>query len=90
MKRKWFDKKVLILGLSKSGVAAAEYLTSKGAECFITEKNERCEKDNELIESLEQKGVKLEFGRHSDEFFDGAYTAITSPGIPPQALFFRC
>ena len=32
MKRKWFDKKVLILGLSKSGIAAAKYLNSKGAD----------------------------------------------------------
>ena len=30
MKRNWFDKKVLILGLSKSGTAAAEYLNAKG------------------------------------------------------------
>ena len=30
MIRKWFDKKVLILGLSKSGTAAAKYLNSKG------------------------------------------------------------
>lgn len=89
MKRKWFDKKVLILGLSKSGTAAAEYLVSKGAECYITEKKERSDKDNELIERLEQKGIKLEFGGHSDAFLDGAYIAVTSPGIPPQAPIFQ-
>lgn len=44
MKRKWFDKKVLILGLSKSGTAAAKYLASKGAECFITEKKKLMKK----------------------------------------------
>lgn len=89
MKRKWFDKKVLILGFSKSGAAAAEYLSDKGAECFITEKKERSDKDNELIERLEKKGIKIEFGGHSEEFLDGAYTAVTSPGIPPQSPVFQ-
>ena len=37
MKTNWFDKKVLILGLSKSGIAAAKYLNYKGADVYITE-----------------------------------------------------
>ena len=35
MIRKWFDKKVLILGLSKSGVAAARYLNEKQVPMWI-------------------------------------------------------
>ena len=37
MRRKWTGKKVLIIGLSKSGVSAAKYLSKHGADCFITE-----------------------------------------------------
>ena len=84
MKRKWFDKKVLICGLSKSGVAAAEYLNSKGADCFLTEFKPAEDKDKELIERLEKEGIKVETGGHSDEFLDGAYLAVMSPGISPQ------
>lgn len=89
MKRKWFDKKVLILGLSKSGTAAAKYLAAKGAECFITEKKKADEKMKETAAELEKLGIKTEFGAHSEEFLDGAYTAVTSPGIPPHSEIFQ-
>ena len=88
MKRKWTDKKVLILGLSKSGVAAAKYLSEKGADCFITESKPLQNKDIELVKELEKEGIRIETGGHSDEFIDDSYIAITSPGIPPKSEIF--
>jgi len=88
MKRKWIDKKVLILGLSKSGTAAAKYLSSKGADCFITEFKPLQDKDIELVKELENEGIKVETGGHSDEFINDSYIAITSPGIPPKSEIF--
>lgn len=85
MIRKWFDKKVLILGLSKSGVAAAKYLNEKGADCYITEKKPMSEKDAELVKELNALGIKTEFENHSDEFMEDVYVAVTSPGIPPAS-----
>lgn len=85
MIRKWFDKKVLILGLSKSGIAAAKYLNDKGADCFITEKKALAEKDIELVKELNEAGIKTEFENHSDEFVEDSYIAVTSPGIPPNS-----
>ena len=85
MIRKWFDKKVLILGLSKSGVAAAKYLNDKGAQCFITEKKPLADKDKQLVEELTAAGIKTEFEHHSDEFMEDVYIAVTSPGIPPNS-----
>ncbi len=89
MKRKWFGKKVLICGLSKSGTAAAEYLASRGADCYLTEFKLAEEKDKELIENLEKQGIKVETGGHSDEFIDGAYLAIMSPGISPKKEIYK-
>lgn len=85
MIRKWFDKKVLILGLSKSGTAAAKYLASKGADCFITENKPMKESDAETVKELNDIGIKTEFEHHSDEFMDDVYLAVTSPGIPPRS-----
>jgi UDP-N-acetylmuramoylalanine--D-glutamate ligase len=85
MIRKWFDKKVLILGLSKSGVAVARYLNEKGADCYITEKKALQEKDYELVNELNGLGIKTEFENHSEDFLNDAYIAVTSPGIPPQS-----
>lgn len=85
MKRKWYDKKVLILGLSKSGIAAAKYLSSQGAECFITEKKPLDPKDEQILNELKELGIKTEFEHHSDEFMQDVYLAVTSPGIPPKS-----
>lgn len=89
MKRKWFDKKVLILGLSKSGISAAKYLNSKGAECYITEFKEADEKSSEKAGELDSQGIKVEMGGHSDEFLNDSYIAITSPGIAPHKPIFE-
>ena len=80
---KWFDKKVLVLGFSKSGISAAKYLNSKGADVYITESREKKESDIEL------DGIHVEFGGHSDEFIKDAYIAVTSPGIPPKAEIMK-
>ena len=58
MKRKWIDKKVLILGLSKSGCAAARYLSKQGADCYITESKPLDDKNEELVRELEKEGIK--------------------------------
>lgn len=87
--KKWFDKKVLILGLSKSGISAAKYLNKHGADVFITELREKKDEDNQQIEELNNLGIKVEMGGHSQEFIEGAYWAVTSPGIPPHSEIFK-
>ena len=89
MRRKWTDKKVLILGLSKSGAAAAKYLSGKGADCYVTEYNQITEKNREIYEELIKEGIKVETGTHSEEFINDSYIAITSPGIPPKSEIFQ-
>lgn len=89
MKRKWFDKKVLVCGLSKSGIAAAEYINSKGADCYITEFRQAEDKDKETVERLEKEGIRVEMGGHSEEFIDGSYVAVMSPGISPQKDIYK-
>ena len=89
MKTNWFDKKVLILGLSKSGIAAAKYLNQKGADVFITELREKKDSDINVIEELNVIGISVEMGGHSDEFINESYLAVTSPGIPPNSEIFR-
>lgn len=89
MKKNWYDKKVLILGLSKSGIAAAKYLSGKGANVYITEKREEKTEDEKLLEELKQLDIKVELGGHTDDFIKDSYIAITSPGIPPKNEIFE-
>lgn len=81
-------KKVLILGLSKSGISAAKYLVGAGEyNVYLTES--KSEVDKNQVEELKSIGVKIEFGGHSDEFIEGADFAVTSPGIPPRSEIFK-
>lgn len=84
----WFEKKVLILGLSKSGIAAAKYLNKKGANVFITELREQTPEDEKNILELEALGIKIETGAHSDKFIENSSIAVCSPGIPPKSEIF--
>lgn len=87
MKKNWFDKKVLILGFSRSGISAAKYLNEKGADCYITEA--KSIDDEAKIKEIRDLGIQVEFGGHSEEFIKDSYLAITSPGIPPKSEIFK-
>lgn len=82
-------KKILVLGLSKSGIAAAKFLVGCGANVFITESREKTEKDVNNILELENLGIRIEMGGHSDEFLSNSEFAVTSPGIPPTSLIME-
>ena len=83
------SEKVLILGLSKSGIAAAEGVHKRGGDVYITEGQEPKEEYIEKIQELKQKGIHIETGGHTDAFIEGAKYAITSPGIPPKSEIFQ-
>lgn len=85
----WYNKKVIILGLSKSGISAAKYLNTHGADVFITELRNAKDDDIKVIEELTATGIQVEMGGHSDEFIKDSYIAITSPGIPPTSEIFK-
>lgn len=89
MTKEWFGKKILVLGLSKSGISAAKYLNSQGSKVFITELREAKEEDKKIINELNALGIKVEMGGHSDEFINNSSLAITSPGIPPYSEIFK-
>jgi len=82
-------EKVLILGLSKSGIAAAFAVNKRGGDVWITEGKEPKEEYKEKIEELKKLGIHIETGGHTDAFIEGASYAITSPGIPPKSEIFQ-
>ena len=80
--------KVLIVGFSVTGIAAARYLSSF-CNVYLTESAQKKDEDSKDIIELEKSGVKLEFGAHSDEFIKGAKFAIISPSIPRDAQILK-
>lgn len=74
-------KKVLVLGLAKSGVAAAELLHELGA--FVTVNDSKPFEENPQAQSLLQKGITVICGRHPEDLLDEGFEVIVkNPGIP--------
>lgn len=80
---------ILILGLSKSGIAAAEWAVKHGYGVCITEGREPKEEFISKIDELKSKGVQIETGGHTDKYIEGTLFAVTSPGIPPKSEIFQ-
>lgn len=83
------NKNVLVLGLSKSGIAAAKAAQKRGANVFISEGRSVKPEFEPIVKSLEAVGVKIESEGHSDEFINRADLVVTSPGIPPHSEVFQ-
>lgn len=78
-------KKILVLGLSKSGTAGAKFAKKHGAQVYLSEGRDISEDKLPLVKELQQQGIHVEYGGHSEEFINTAEIALTSPGIPPHS-----
>jgi len=73
-------KKIVVVGLARSGIAAANRLSEKGARVRVTDAKPR-----DLLESsLAQltPGIEVETGGHDETAFDEADLIVVSPGVP--------
>jgi UDP-N-acetylmuramoylalanine--D-glutamate ligase len=77
------DKKVLVVGLARSGVSAARFCASRGASVTVTDKAP-AEKLGAAIDKL-GGCAKLELGAHVEASFTGADLIVMSPGVPELA-----
>lgn len=83
-------KKVLVLGLSKSGIAAAKFAKKHGADVFLTESNDITTKEqSDKAKELTDLGIHVEYGHHTDNFIKKSDLAVTSPGISPRSDIIR-
>ena len=78
-------KKVLVLGLSKSGISAAKLAKRHGAEVYLSEGKDITEDKLPQIKDLNDLGIHTEYSGHSENFINMAELAVTSPGIPPHS-----
>jgi UDP-N-acetylmuramoylalanine--D-glutamate ligase len=71
----------VVVGLARSGVAAAEFLARRGASVVATDRKPEGELQAEAMR-LEPLGVRLELGGHRRETFVSASMVVVSPGVP--------
>lgn len=75
------DKKILIVGLARTGVAVARFLAQAGAQVTVTDMRG----EEELAESLAELSdleIGFDLGRHVPYSFMMADLIVVSPGVP--------
>jgi UDP-N-acetylmuramoylalanine--D-glutamate ligase len=77
-----FEKKVLVVGLGKSGLSAARWLAAQGARVTVSERKEAHTLDAALRQETLELGIELETGPHREETFKASETIVVSPGVP--------
>lgn len=81
----WKDRKVTVLGLGRSGIAAAQYLSARGAKVLVSEGGAADAERQAQADEIESLGCKVELGGHSDEALAFGSFVLTSPGIAPHS-----
>jgi UDP-N-acetylmuramoylalanine--D-glutamate ligase len=74
-------KQVVVMGLARSGIAAARFLSGNGARVTVTD--QAGEDDlGAFAEEARQLGVALELGGHRRKTLETADLIVISPGVP--------
>ncbi|GAC1656388.1 MAG: hypothetical protein NVS4B3_22120 [Gemmatimonadaceae bacterium] len=82
--RAWLDGEIAVIGLGKSGLAAAMLLTRHGATVYASD-SASGPATSAAAEGLSALGVATTVGGHDLERIARASIVVTSPGIPPEA-----
>jgi UDP-N-acetylmuramoylalanine--D-glutamate ligase len=77
-------KRVLVVGLARTGVATALFCAARGAVVMATDARNETE-IGDSIAPLRAAGVKLELGGHHESSFLEQDLIIPSPGVPADA-----
>jgi len=81
-------KRVLVVGLARTGVATALFCAARGARVTATD----ARSENEFgttIDPLHSAGVLLDLGGHRQELLQETDLIIPSPGVPADARFLQ-
>ncbi len=75
-------KRMVVVGLGRSGSAAALWLAGRGAEVTVSDLRHEADFHPDLIKKIREAGIRLEAGGHDAGTFCGADLIVVSPGVP--------
>ena len=82
------NKRVLVVGLGRSGLAAVTALLRLEAEVSVQDAKDVDKIDGQLLNFLRGKGVKIYLGTQPEDM--GAFDMLVlSPGVDPELAFIR-
>ncbi len=81
-------KKVMVLGLARTGRETARFLAGRGAEVRVSDRRSEVELESE-IKALAGLPVRYFLGGEEPEWLDGVDVLIPSPGVPQENPLLR-
>lgn len=78
------NKRVLVVGLARTGIATALFCAERGAAVTATDARGEAEV-GDAVAKVRDAGVKLELGAHNENTFVQQDLIIPSPGVPADA-----
>ncbi len=77
------NKKILVLGMARSGYEAAKILIKRGNTVILNDNKDEASQNEEQVNELRNIGVELIFGSHPDDLLDDSFDyLIKNPGVP--------
>ena len=80
------DKTVLVVGLGKSGIAAAEALLKQGAKVTVYDRKQEGEMEPTLVQFFKNQKADCCFGEHPADLTRFEFL-VMSPGVPLDTPF---
>lgn len=77
----WKHKRILVVGMGRSGIAAARFLRERGAQVTVSDVRSAAALAREIPELIEQ-GIMVEAGGHGLLTFRRQDLIVVSPGVP--------
>lgn len=81
------DKRILVVGLGRTGVSLAHFLCQHEAQVTVTDHKSKPELSAQL-EMIDKLPIKFELGSHSPKTFLQQDLVILSPGVPSNMKIF--
>jgi len=76
-------KKIIIIGMGKTGIATARFLGNQGAKVAVTDEKQFDQWGGEFKQIAGEKW--LEVGDYNARVLEGADMVVPSPGVPPNS-----
>ncbi len=74
-------QRICVIGWGRSGISLCNLLLSLKKKVWVSELAQSSNFPQQLIDDFVKKGVKFEFGGHSQEFIKATQLLILSPGV---------
>ncbi len=81
---RWREGEVAVLGLARTGIAAARWLANNGFSVYASDASNPSIPDD-VVREFGEIGVDSHIGGHDISRLEAASLVVVSPGIPPDA-----